>query len=40
MIAGLEGDRQYFGTILSEAESFQVKYDDEWLSDEDKEELL
>ena len=40
VIIGYAKDNQSFGTLLCEGESCEVKYDDEWLSDEDKDELL
>lgn len=40
VIAGFAGENHFFGTIFNEPESCKVKYDDEWISDQDKDELL
>lgn len=37
---GIGEDKPSYGTILSEAESCQAKYDDGYLSNEDQVELL
>jgi len=38
--AGIAEDKPPYGTILNEARIFQVKYDDDCLSNEDQVELL
>ena len=38
--AGIAEDKPFYGNVLNEAENFQVKYDDDCLSNEDQVELL
>jgi len=38
--AGFAEDKPFYGTILNEVEIFQVKYNDDYLSNEDQVELL
>jgi hypothetical protein len=40
VIVGIAEDNPSYGTILSEAEHFQVRHEDKCLSEEDKDDLL
>lgn len=37
---GIAEEKSFYGTVLNEAQSYQVKYDDDCLSNEDQVELL
>ena len=40
MNAGIVEDKSFYGNLFNEAENFQVKYADDYLSNEDQVELL